>query len=204
MKKTLLAFAFPFVFATSAHAQTANANGINPLRFMLGIGLTVGGENVATVQYTDNTTNNISAGTGVQMMAGVDYRISDDFSMQANVGYHGRFAQGSNGNASFDRYPIELLGYYHLNNKWRVGGGVQYMNKPSLGGSGAGSQYNQDYQNTTGAIFEVEYFSSANLSFKFRAVKETFTPVLPYNTNMNNPGKTVDGSHFGVFSDYYF
>jgi opacity protein-like surface antigen len=204
MKKTLLALALPFAFATAAHAQTASSRTDEPFRFMVGIGLTVGGDNVATVQYQDNSTNNVSAGTGIQLMMGADYRIAEHFSMQASVGYHGRFALGSNGDTSFTRYPIELLAYYNVNEKWRIGGGVQYISKPSLSGSGVAARYDQDYQNTTGAIFEVEYFPIDRLGVKFRAVKETFKPTAPYNYNVNNPGQSIDGSHVGILSNYYF
>jgi outer membrane protein W len=207
MKKTLLAIALPFVFVTAVHAQVTNTNtnGVNPLRFMVGIGLTAGGTNIATVQYTDGSSSNISSGTGVQLMVGVDYFVTKDVSLQASVGYLTSGADGSNGNASFDRYPVELLAYYSLNNKWRIGGGAQFISNPSLNGSGAGSQFSQSYKSTAGAIIEAEYFATPKISVKFRAVKETYTPTTPYNYNLsNNPGKSIDGSYFGIFGDYYF
>jgi hypothetical protein len=198
MKKTLLACALSIASITSVYAQTEP----NPLRFMVGIGLTAGGDNVATANYTDGSTNNISAGTGIQLMTGVDYRLNQSVSFQATVGYRGRFALGSNGNASFDRYPIELLGYYNLNEKWRLGGGIQYIHNPSLNASGALAYLSEDFKSTTGIVLETEYFPMPHLGIKFRAVKENYTPIVqPYSGYSTD---SINGSHIGVLSDYYF
>lgn len=201
MKKLLLASALSFVSMSSVYAQSAP----DPLRFMVGIGLTAGGQNVATAQYTDGSSNNISAGTGVQLMTGVDYRLNQSVSFQATVGFRGRVALASNGDASFNRYPIELLAYYNVNEKWRVGGGIQYINHPSLYGTGALSNLNEDFKSTTGVILEAEYFPISHLGIKFRAVKESYTPELNSNTSyLNYSSDSVSGNHVGVISGYYF
>jgi hypothetical protein len=194
MKKSLLVCALALTSVSSAYAQ----NQPNPLRFMVGIGLTAGGDNVATVQYTDGSSSNISAGTGVQMMTGLDYRIDQNFSAQATIGYQTQIAHASNGDLSFDRFPIELLGYYHINNQWRVGGGVRFVNSPKLNGSGAGAGYTEDYNSSTGFILEAEYFPMPRLGIKFRAVKQSYTPSGQYNA------ASINGDHAGVFADYYF
>ncbi|HEY8023338.1 MAG TPA: outer membrane beta-barrel protein [Burkholderiaceae bacterium] len=195
MKKTVLALALPIIFASSAHA--ADVVEPNPLRFMVGIGLTGGGESIATVNYTDGSSSNVSSGSGVQLMMGLDYRINESFSVQGSVGYHGGFTpQASNGDASFDRYPIELLAYYHPDQHWRVGGGVRFVESPKLKASGAASDIGMDFKNTTGAIVEVEYFFTPHTSIKVRGVKESYTPTYG--------GPSISGSHGGVFGDYYF
>jgi outer membrane protein W len=200
MKKILMAGAISMALCGSAFAQ----NEPNPLHFMVGVGLTVGGENVATAQYTDGSSNNISAGTGAQLMTGLDYRLNQSVSFEATVGYRVRVALGSNGNASFNRFPIDLLAYYNVDPNWRLGGGVEYINHPTLSASGAIAGLNEDFKNTTGLVLEAEYFPMPNLGVKFRAVKETYKPVNPYNTYTGKQQNNVDGSNFEVLSDYYF
>jgi opacity protein-like surface antigen len=198
MKKIVLALALPFVFASSAFAADHAADmAPNPLRFMVGIGLTAGGENIATVRYTDGSSSNISSGTGVQLMVGADYRISESFSVQGSVGYQAIFTpRASNGDASFTRYPIELLGYYHPDQHWRLGGGVRFVESPRLNASGAAADIGEDFKNTTGAVLEVEYFFTPHASVKVRGVKESYTPTWG--------GQKISGNHGGVFGDYYF
>jgi len=200
MKKILMACAISMALSGSAFAQSAP----NPLHFMVGVGLTIGGGNVATVQYTDGSTNNISAGTGAQLMTGLDYRLNQSVSFEATVGYRARFAVGSNGDVSFNRFPIDLLAYYNVDPKWRIGAGVEYINHPSLSGSGEGAQYNEDFKNTTGFILETEYFPMPNFGVKIRAVKETYKPVNTYNPYTGANQTNTDGSNIGIFSDYYF
>jgi len=202
MKKVLMACAISMALSGSAFAQSVP----NPLHFMVGVGLTAGGQNVATASYTNGSTNNISAGTGAQLMTGLDYRLNTDVSFQATVGYRARFAVGSNGNASFNRYPIDLLAYYNVDPKWRIGAGVEYIRHPSLSASGAISYLNEDFKNTTGFILETEYFPTPNLGIKFRAVKESYTPVASQSNYENGYTNTdsISGNHVGIFSDYYF
>ena len=45
----------------------------NPLRFLLGLGLTAGGDKLVTVSYTDGSTDSISAGGGLLFYGGMDY-----------------------------------------------------------------------------------------------------------------------------------
>lgn len=200
MKKILMACAISMALSGSAFAQSVP----NPVHFMVGVGLTVGGENITTAQYTDGSSNNISAGTGLQLMTGVDYRLNQNVSFEATVGYHVRVALGSNGDASFNRFPIDLLAYYNIDPKWRIGAGVEYINHPTLSASGAASYLNEDFKNTTGFILETEYFPMPNWGIKVRAVKETYKPTVPYNSYTGQPQNNVDGSNLGIFSDYYF
>jgi hypothetical protein len=200
MKKILMAGAISMALSGSAFAQSVP----NPLHFMVGVGLTAGGQNVATAQYTDGSSNNISAGTGLQLMTGADYRLNQSVSFEATAGYRMRVALASNGDASFNRFPIDLLAYYNIDPKWRVGAGVEYINHPNLSASGAASYLNEDFKNTTGFILEAEYFPMPNWGVKVRAVKETYKPINPYNDYTGAPQNNVDGSHVGIFSDYYF
>lgn len=191
MKKLAFAFAALFTLAGAAQAQTAS-----PVRFMVGAGLSVGGDNLATVEFTDGHSEDLRAGGLLYLTAGADYRISESFSLQGTINYHVNNSTGDNGDVRFQRFPVELVGYYHINPQWRVGGGVRYTSKPKVSSSGVLEGMDFKFDNTTSALIEAEYFYSANFGVKMRFVNETFKKA----------GYTgeVNGRHVGISANYYF
>lgn len=193
MKKFLIACAVSLPLIANAQAQADT----KPLRLALGMGLSAGGDTITTVSYTDGTRSNVSAGSGLVLSAGVDYRFNQYFSGQANIGYHARFTpEASNGDATFSRIPVELLGYYNINQQWRVGAGARFNRNVKLSGSGAGSQYNRSFNNSNGAILEAEYLFTPQWSLKARVVKEEFETTYSK--------QKFSGNHFGLIGSFYY
>ncbi|MBA5608121.1 hypothetical protein H3H36_22485 [Duganella sp. FT3S] len=193
MKKHFIAAALGLITVTGALAQTT----AKPLHFVAGAGVTFGGDKLATTHYTDGSSSNITAGSGLALLVGAEYRVAEQFSVQGTVGYHIRFTpDASNGDADFRRVPVELLGYYHINDQWRVGAGVRFVSNARLHGSGAASGLNADFDNTTGAVLEGEYFVKPNVGLKLRAVREQYTPT---HSNVS-----FSGNHIGMLANFYF
>ncbi len=192
MKKTL-ACAVLALGATMT-AQAADAN--RPIQFLVGAGLTGGGEKLATVTYTNGDTKDIRSGGLVMVYAGLDYRMGTDVSMQINAGYHVDDTSADNGSLKFRRYPVEVLGYYHVNDQFRLGGGVRFVNSPKITSSGVVSGVDVEFDNTTGIVIEGEYFFSPNFAVKVRGVKEDYT--------VKGADTSVSGNHFGVAGTFYF
>ncbi|WP_182915726.1 outer membrane beta-barrel protein [Massilia cavernae] len=194
MKKTLLACVLAAASFT-AHAQQVAAQ---PLRFVIGAGLTFGGDRLATTSYTNGTSANIRAGSGLQLAAGAEYRLSPLFSLQGTVGYHIHFTpEASNGDADFSRIPVELIAYYHANEKWRVGGGMRFVRNAKLSGSGFASGLDESFDDTTSGIVEAEYLYSPSLGFKLRGVSEK------YDSRRYAIG-SAKANHLGMFANFYF
>ncbi len=59
-----------------------------PLRFVVGAGLTYGGEPSSPRRYNDGDEIEIDGGDGIVLLAGLDYRIDPQFSVQGTVAYH--------------------------------------------------------------------------------------------------------------------
>lgn len=195
MKKTLLSLALPLALMTVAHAQEQAA--ASPWRPVLSAGVTYGGDTIASINYTDNTTANIRAGSGLDMKGGIEYRFSPQFAAQATIGYHVHFTpQASNGDASFNRLPIELLGFYSINDQWRIGGGVRFVRNAHLSSSGAASDLRGNFENTTGGVLEVEYMTSKKLGVSLRYVNEKY--------KLENSKIEYSGNHLGLFANWYF
>jgi len=189
MKKFV--FAVAALMATMGAAQAQNS----PVRVLAGLGISAGGDDLATAQYTNGHSQDIKAGSGVYFTVGADYRLNQQFSVQGTFNFHVDDSTASNGNIKFQRFPIEVLGYYHLNNDWRIGGGLRYVMDPKLSSSGVASGIDAKFDNTTSAVAEVEYFWTPQIGMKMRYVKETFK---------GQGLRDVKANHFGISGNYYF
>lgn len=193
MKKTILAAALAIGATFGAHA----ADAASPVRFLMGAGLTFGGDTLATVTFSDGRSEDIRGGGLVHLYAGGDFRVTDVLSLQATVGYHvDDSSAASNGGVRFTRMPVDLLALYHVNDHVRLGAGVQFVNGPTLKGSGVASNVHIEFNNTTGAIVEAEYLFSPHMGAKLRYVGETFEPT--------RGGPQAKGDHLGLMFSYYF
>src|SRR5688572_18773500 len=121
MKKMITTIALAIAALGQAHAQTPTTS---ETRFFVGVGLTGGGDKLATAQFKNGGEIDIRAGGQVALTAGVDFTVNDQFALQANVGYHVDNASGSNGNIRFQRIPVEVLAYYRASPEWRFGVGA--------------------------------------------------------------------------------
>jgi outer membrane protein W len=194
-----LAFALALVGATLGAAQAQNFvqvqdAGARPLRFVIGAGYTHGGDHLATAVYEDGIEIKIRGGDGIVLLAGLDYQIDPQFSVQGTVAYHADRANARNGDLRFERVPVELLGYYHVNDKVRVGGGLRYVTNTSLVDDVNG--YDFGFKDTTSPVAEIEYLYSPRIGFKLRYVNDKFKE--------ERSGATVKGDHVGVLVNAYF
>jgi hypothetical protein len=191
MKNTVIACAISLLAMGAAQAQG------DPMHYVVGAGVTFGGDKLATTRYTNGSSSNIRAGSGLALLAGVDYRVSPEFSVQATVGYHIHFTQeASNGDADFRRLPVELLGYYHLAPQWRVGGGLRFVSNAKLHGSGAASGLNENFDNSSSIVAETEYFVNPKLGIKLRFANDEF--------KSERSKQAYSGKHVGLLANYYF
>lgn len=195
MKKIALVIALAIASLNTAQAQN-DLPAAEPLRFLIGMGVTAGGDKLVHAEYEDGDTVNIKAGGTIVFTGGVDYRISPQFSVQGTLNYHVDQANASNGKIKFVRFPVEVLGYYHLNQQWRVGGGLRFINSAKLSASGAAGSINEEFKGTVSPLIEAEFLMGPHLGVKMRLVSEKF--------EHKPSGEKVSGNHFGAFMNYYF
>jgi opacity protein-like surface antigen len=200
MKKFASACALVLASLGAAQAQTwvqVPDAATKPLHFVAGAGLTHGGEKLVTARYTDGDTIDINGGGSIALLVGLDYRVNPQFSVQGTVGYHVDSAGGSNGDVRFERVPVELLGYYHVNAQVRVGGGLRYVTGSALRTSGVAADFGDDkFKDRASPVAEIEYLFSHQLGFKLRYVNDKFKE--------KESGTTVRGDHVGALVNFYF
>ncbi len=182
------------LIGASAFAQDAPA--LVTWRPFVGAGLTYGGDRLARVEYTNDTSETLHAGGIVHLVAGVDARFTPLVSAQLNIGYHVDSTSGSDASLRFQRFPVELLAYLSVNEKFRIGGGARFVSGAKVTGSGVFDSAHAEFESTTGAVIEGEYFITPKVGVKLRAVSEKYK--LKYDSDK------IDGSHGGVYLNYYF
>lgn len=195
MKKFILAAA-TLALAAAAHADTRPGN---PVRPFIGLGVTHGGDTLASVQFSNGDTVDVYAGGVVDIRGGVDFQIANTpLSVQLSLGYHVDGANGSNGDYTFSRVPVEALGYVSVSPNVRIGAGLRKAFDAHISSSGVLAADDVPFRSTVGGIVEVEYFPLRQLGLKLRYVNER------YRGEGLNSGLTVDGSHGGIYASYYF
>lgn len=176
-------------------------------KFFLEGGITDGGDRLATAVYTDGSESNIKAGERFMVSSGVYWRKpAAPLSARLTVGYHSDWAQGDNGNLHFDRFPLELVGSYHINEKWSLGLGLRSAVHARLTGVYEDVDIDGDglvdgdvtvryaLKSDPGLVVEAAWHPLPEVVFALRGVRETYS----YN------GLDFSGNHVGLTMQLIF
>lgn len=164
--------------------------------YVAGIGYARGGDILITATYTDGTHTSIKAGNGLHFEVGAQYRVSDHFAVLADIGYQSSTGSAPNGELTFKRFPIEVLGYFYLNNAIRFGAGARLDERVKLSGTGVAADVQADFDRAVGVIVEAEYLITPNFGFKLQGVREDYKQT----------GFTakINGNQIGLYATLYF
>jgi hypothetical protein len=194
LKLVLTGAALALLTLTSAHAQSQTGPAVRPL---LGLGLTFGGDKLASADFTDGSSDTIRAGGIFALYGGVEFRATDALAVQATVGYHGDSTRAAtNGSIRFGRYPVDVLALYSVSEKVRLGGGVEFVNTPKLTGRGQAGDFDVRFNNATGVVLEGEVLFTRNFGMKARAASIKY--------KLDGASDKIDGSYGGLMLNYYF
>jgi Tfp pilus assembly protein PilZ len=177
-----------------AYAQTTKSNGSLTVRGVAGMGLTFGGEKLATATYTNGTSIDIKAGDLAQFKVGAEFAVAKDWAIQTTIGYHTARANASNGGITFQRFPLEGLMFYQATPAFRIGAGLRAALSPKLSGSGVTNIGSYSFNTKPGVVLEGEFTLGSNYGITLRAVGEKY--------GIGNT--TIDGSHGGIGFNFYF
>lgn len=106
--------------------------------FLAQMDLDFGGDDIATLSFTDGDTQDVKAGQGVGIGIGGWFRpvASVPFELQGLLGYKVVFTAAENADIKMTRSTLQFNGVYRFANEWYVGAGyVQHMS-PELDGDG--------------------------------------------------------------------
>lgn len=182
--------------ALAAGGALAQDNNTRPVKGLLSMGLTGGGETLYKVRFTDGDTASIRSGGLVSFVGGAEFRLGGGFALQTTVGYHVDDVNAKNGSLKFERYPLSVMGLYSVTNQFRLGAGVEHAANPKVRGSGVVGDASESFKSSTGLALEGEYLFNPNWSVKLRAVQHKYESKRFHDE--------VDGNYYGVFGSFYF
>lgn len=173
------------------------------MRPFLGLGLTFGGEDLATAYYTSGNSQTVTTGGLLDLRLGLEYHLNGlPLAIQGVVAYHLDSATATNGDLRFSRVPVELIAMYDLGNQWRLGVGMRKATgaKVTASGSATSSGFGSstDFKSDLGFLVSAEYMVAPQVGLQARYVNESYTIQFPSSQ------PKVDGSHFGIFGLLYF
>lgn len=179
-----------------------------PVRVVVTGGLTAGGDTIAKIEYTNGDNAKIKGGGLVQVGAGIQiHPVNKPFSVLATVNYHVDNATARNGDARFDRVPLELLGFYHFNNYWRVGGGWRHVVNPRFKADfDFQPSVTVNYKDADSLVLQLGFGSErfwgglryVNESYKAESGRVGGSSAVSIDTSKD------DGSHIGLMGYFAF
>jgi hypothetical protein len=179
----------------AAHAQMAPAR---ELHFAFDLGVTGGGDKLATANFRDGTSESIRAGGLVQFGAGLLWQpAGGPVAMQVTYNYHIDEVNAANGTLRFSRYPVEVLGYYTGLPGWRFGAGPRFVFSPRLKVDVPGDNTQVAFEDTVGAVFEAGYRVAPYAWANLRLTAETYR-IKSINGTAVAAGSDVSGNSIGA------
>jgi hypothetical protein len=186
---------------TLAHAGLDSDNPIHPL---VGVALTAGGDKLASVEYINGGSRDITAGGLVYVYGGAEYHEKGSpFGFQATIGYHFDNTSADNGNQRFQRWPIEGIALFNVAPKLRIGVGARYAMSAKFTSDGAGYGGNADFKSRLGGVLVGEWLITPSMGLQLRYVDEKYK-VQATSGDGTVSDLTIDGSHGGIGFNYYF
>ena len=143
-------------------------------------------------------TTEIRAGQQIDLRLGIDWKPSPTapFALQAGIGYFAQSANGLDGTVKFERYPLELIGFWQPAERWRVGLGVRRVGDGKLDGNGVAQNLGTlTLKGKVGAVVEGEFMAGRSVGLGLRYVAERYT---------GPGGEKLDGNHVGLRVAVYF
>ena len=151
------------------HDHSGDKSANSGLGFVVSGALEFGGDKVATVIYTDNTTQSVNAGQGVTLSVGGHYRFSSiPLDIMATAGYKYVTTKASNANIYIGRVvPALQVSYWFTDSWWAGVGPTWHTNNEFRGGQ---LVQNLKFDNALGETVQVGWrwvaLSYTNIKYK--------------------------------------
>ncbi len=161
-----------------------------------------GGDDLAMIEFTDGSSESLTAGGGFTFAAGAIYLASSTpLAVEATAGFkinsiEGETSRGSTVGFGFNRASLEVLASYHADHH-RFGGGVTAHLASSFRCSGIVGCSKTTADSAVGGVIQYAYSNSGPLVMWDVGVRVTF---IEYTF----PGGTVDGTSIGLLASVGF
>ncbi len=191
--------------AAAADGERGNAAAIS---WLIGFGLTYGGEKLAEVEGEydgDRYNQDLRGGDLMTVAAGmVVYLPQPEWSVQTTISYFFDEVSADNGDIRFDRYPLELIPFYNFG-KHRIGAGLSYHLSPKLELKEIDGP-KVTFDDALGWLVEYDFSFSGweNRGFVLGVRYLWINYEVDEIDGSPASGDNVDGNHVGVHVDFMF
>lgn len=149
-----------------SQAHAADNTGLG---FAFEADLEYGGDEIATLEFEDGSSQDVKTGQGITLALGGHYRAEDSpFSVRGTVGYKYVTTQASNADISIGRTVVEVVGNYLFDNGWWVGAGLTHHTGIKFDGDDFVPDV--DFKDATGPTVEIGWrwiaLSYTNLDYE--------------------------------------
>jgi hypothetical protein len=203
MKKSLIGLAL----ACAALGASADAPRV---RMYANVGYGFGGQPLIDGIWVNSSnqqtgTWDIKTGKGTVLALGADLRITDRFSIQGSMGYETDSVEGVNGGYKFSRVPVELLGFYSVTERFRLGGGVRKVHSTHIQGHGDAAGDHFAYVHSGGAVLETQYFFSEPSQTSREPLFGMYLRYIQESYKLRDQqSEKKDGNHFALGLMFYY
>ncbi len=170
-------------------------------KLVLSAGYSVGGDDLASVEYEDYGDDDLEAGGGVYLGVGFEFPMASDMALRTAVGYQFDSIEADNGDATFDRLPWDLM-FLLGSEPHRLGVGLTYHTDVSYElNIDGGQDVDADFDDALGLVLAYEFQISPafGLMLRYTDIEYEENPRIP-----GLQGRTVDGSNFGIVANLIF
>jgi hypothetical protein len=186
-----LAFALCFmILPLIGQAQETQPNN-SRLRFLINGGLELGGDAVATIGFTNGSSQKVNAGQGISVGVGGELRLlsSEKLRLRGSVGIKYVTTAADNAHIRLTRIPLILTGNWMIDDSWRIGAGLASHQAIRFNAGGIGQNFK--LTSPAGPIFEIAYkgiglsytmltySDELGVAYKANSIGLTFSGVLP-------------------------
>lgn len=190
----ILATVLSVALAGAVLPAAAQPFGAPPERnFYFGLmgGITGGGDKLAEVRYSNGDRESVRAGGLAHIAAGVVWQpVLAPLSVQATIGWHVDGITADNGDITFGRVPIEVLGYFTGVPNWRFGAGARFVRNAELEADVDGFVDTVTYKDATGLVLEAGYRIAPRGWLNLRYTDEQYEPERFNGAAIVPTGKT--------------
>ena len=169
--KNLKSF-FIIIICIAASIQTTWAQETvkrsSPLRFLIGAGLELGGDEVAEVYFTNGNTQSVKAGQGGSIAVGGQLAFPglEKLLLRTTIGFKYVTTAADNVHIRLTRIPVHVTAHWMFTDKWGFGAGLASHRNIQFNADGIGEDIN--FKGTTGPRFEIAY---RGISLSYTAMK---------------------------------
>ncbi len=197
---------FPLASALCVLTMPALAEAPSPQTietdFLVLAGLTYGGDDLYQVEYEDGSDTELKAGGLISVGAGLITHFNQ-YSIQTTLAYHFDSADADNGDVSFSRWSLELLPFYNIDDKHRVGLGLTYHMSPELESDFDFDKSTIEFDSAVGIVAEYGYsWDQSTVGVRFVSIDYDISELNGMDVGWADV--SVSGNHLGVYYYYNF